>query len=700
MTYLSPDSQFEKTRKVSGPRALQPSQWGMLCPSDTPEGEACGLVKNLALMTHVTTDEEEGPLCRLAYALGTEPLCLLGGAQLGNPGSALVFLNGHVLGAHRWPERLAGSLRALRRAGRLGEFVSVHTVPGRCYIASDGGRVCRPLIIVTRAKPSVTQRHLDALRCGNLGFGDFIASGLVEYLDVNEENNSLIAVTEAQLARSSVTHLEIEPFTILGVVAGLIPYPHHNQSPRNTYQCAMGKQAMGAVGFNQQVRCDTLLYLLVYPQKPLVTTKTITLVGYDRLGAGQNATVAVLSYSGYDIEDALIMSSASLDRGFGRCTVMRKLGAVVKKYANRSVDRVVAPPRPATGAGRDRRSLLDADGVAAVGQLIESGDVFVNKESPTNTRDAAPLATGVQAASSAGGVASEYRPTPCVYRGDAAVVERIMLTMSEEGQLLIKVMARSTRRPEVGDKFSSRHGQKGVIGAIVPQSDLPFSGRGVSPDLVMNPHGFPSRMTVGKLLELLGSKAAVAALGRPAFGTAFADGPGGHGDGVTALSEALVASGFSYDGRDALTCGVSGESLGAYVFMGPVYYQKLKHMVVDKMHARARGPRVVLTRQPTEGRSRDGGLRLGEMERDCLIGYGAAALMVERLMTSSDAFEATVCTRCGLLGYVNHKLKARVCPLHRVPDDSALVNMQLPYACKLLFQELTSMGIAPRLKIL
>jgi len=680
------NSQFEKTRKVSGPRALQPSQWGMLCPSDTPEGEACGLVKNLALMTHVTTDEEEEPLRRLAFALGTEPAALLAGDQLGSAGSSLVFLNGHVLGCHAWPEQLAASLRALRRAGRLGEFVSVHTVPGRCYIASDGGRVCRPLIIVRQGMPRVTDAHLATLRAGKLSFGDFIGNGLVEYLDVNEENNSLIALTEQHLCLAS-THLEIEPFTILGVVAGLIPYPHHNQSPRNTYQCAMGKQAMGAVGFNQQMRMDTLLYLLVYPQKPLVTTKTIQLVGYDRLGAGQNATVAVMSYSGYDIEDALVMNSASLDRGFGRCTVMRKHGAARKKYANRAEDRIVAPPPSQQPSARDRRGLLDSDGIVAVGQLIQPGDVFVNKESPVNTRD--PVDTKQPL----------YRPSPAIYRGEAAIVDRVMLTTSDEGQVLVKAMVRSTRRPEVGDKFSSRHGQKGVVGTIVPQADLPFSARGICPDLVMNPHGYPSRMTVGKLLELLGSKAAVTSLNRACMGTAFADVPGSHGDSAAVLSEALVKAGFSYDGKDMLTCGLTGEPLAAYVFMGPVYYQKLKHMVVDKMHARARGPRVVLTRQPTEGRSRDGGLRLGEMERDCLIAYGASSLLVERLMTSSDAFEATVCQRCGLLGYFHHGLKARLCSHCNVPGSDDLVTLQLPYACKLLFQELQAMNICPRLTL-
>ena len=760
-------SQFEKTRKVSGPRALQPSQWGMVCPSDTPEGEACGLVKNLALLTHVTTDSDEQLLKRLAFALGTHPLPLVVGAsgagrrQGSSTTTALVFLNGHVLGTHAQPERLASSLRALRRCGRLGEFVSVHTVPQRCYISSDGGRVCRPLIVVKHGQPLVTQAHCDALTSGAWTFSSLLARGLVEYLDVNEENNCLVALTEDKLS-GDVTHLEIEPFTILGVVAGLIPYPHHNQSPRNTYQCAMGKQAMGSVGFNQSIRADTLLYLLVYPHKPLVTTKQIQLTGFDRLGAGQNAVVAVMSYSGYDIEDALIVSKASLDRGFGRCIVMRKHSCVRKRYANRMEDRITAPAHlagsssagggglgttaapPATsaslqlgvqtvaqagGAGqkqhhRDRRGVLDLDGIVGVGQLVQPGDIFVNKESPLNTRDSssapggvpdAPGAAGLpsggggQAQAAAAAAAAGFRPTPAVYRGEAAVIDRVLLTVSDEGQLVIKAMARSTRVPEVGDKFSSRHGQKGVVGAVVPQRDLPFSlASGMTPDVVMNPHGFPSRMTVGKLLELVGAKASVTGLGRCADGTAFGDSPGGHGDGVAELSAALVRAGLSYDGREALVCGLSGNLLSSYVFTGPVYYQKLKHMVADKMHARARGPRLVLTRQPTEGRSRDGGLRLGEMERDCLIAYGSAALLHERLCLSSDVTDVAVCTLCGLLGYYHHGVRDRVCSSCARSGAAAggtaavggtVVSLKLPYAAKLLFQELQAMNVCPRLRL-
>eukprot|EP00887_Chlorella_sp_A99_P006810 scaffold2.g6810.t1 len=720
---------FEKTRKVSGPRALQPSQWGMLCPADTPEGESCGLVKNLALMTHVTTDDEEAPIQRLAYLLGVEPAGLLVGNELHD----------------RWGWVLVEALRGLRRSGKLGEFVSVYIQHKNVHIASDGGRVCRPLIICDRGRPRVTADHLRRLKDGSWNFNHFLKHGLVEYLDVNEENMSLIALYVKDCC-GDTTHLEIEPFTILGVVAGIIPFPHHNQSPRNTYQCAMGKQAMGNVAFNQLNRMDTLLYLLCYPQRPLLTTKTIELVGFDRLGAGQNATVAVMSYSGYDIEDAIVMNRASLDRGFGRCVVLRKHSASLKKYANRTQDRITLPAaalaQQAGGAAqrKGKYSVLDRDGIVAAGEVLSQGECLVHKQMPTNTRD--PVANPSVMPD------AFYRTAPITwkgYPGEKCVVDKVLLTSNDESACVVKVLVRHTRRPELGDKFSSRHGQKGVVGSIWDQSDMPFSEAGVVPDLIMNPHGFPSRMTVGKMIELLGSKAAVCT-GRFHYGTAFGE-PAGLANDVASISDELVGAGYSYCGKDLMHSGITGEPLEAYIFMGPVYYQKLKHMVLDKMHARARGPRVVLTRQPTEGRSRDGGLRLGEMERDCLIGaparlggparraawiaarpggtgaarpaapsrrreprlarplplcYGASMLLLERLMISSDQFEVHVCTHCGLMGYFDARRQRAVCPTtkaRRGGSSDHMATMKLPYAAKLLFQELQSMNIVPRLHL-
>lgn len=679
MTRIS--SQFEKTRKVSGPRALQPSSFGMLCPADTPEGEACGLVKNLALMTHITTDDEESPIERLIFMLGAEDISTVGGSELYAPGSFLVLLNGTPVATTRTPSQFLTSFRKLRRSGRISEFVSIfiNHHHNTIQVATDEGRICRPLIIVEDKKSKVTKRYLKSLRQGSMDFDDFLARGLVEYLDVNEENDSHIAMYESDIT-STTTHLEIEPFTVLGAVAGLIPYPHHNQSPRNTYQCAMGKQAIGFIANNQFLRIDTLLYLMVYPQKPLVKTRTIELVKYDKLPAGQNATVAVMSYSGYDIEDALVLNKASVDRGFGRCQVLRKYPVSLKTYPNETRDNTQSPEKDDTGGPAKGHNLVDFDGIARVGEKVQAGDIIVNKSVPRNAHS-----SGL---SEKGSDRSGDDMQPVKYRlPDPSYIDKVMVTQGEGvNYQVIKVQTRQTRVPEVGDKFSSRHGQKGVVGIIAEQVDMPFSDLGITPDIIMNPHGFPSRMTVGKMLELVSGKAGILK-GQFEYGTAFG------GSKLEDMSRALIEAGYSYDGKDYLTSGITGEPLPAYVFTGPIYYQKLKHMVQDKMHSRSRGPRAILTRQPTEGRSRDGGLRLGEMERDCLIAYGASQLMRERLMLSSDSHQVDVCESCGFMAF------ARWCQRCARAGESAsnVVRMTLPYAFKLLLNELGSMNVNTRL---
>jgi DNA-directed RNA polymerase III subunit RPC2 len=714
MTRIS--SQFEKTRKVSGPRALQPSQFGMLCPSDTPEGEACGLVKNLALMTHITTEIDEGPIRKLIFILGAEDVLTISGAEIHSEGAYTIFINGTPVGFTRQPKYFLGNFRKLRRMGRVSEFVSIyinHHYNG-VHIATDEGRICRPLIVVEKGKSKITARYLKSLRAGKMVFDDFLKRGLVEYVDVNEENDSNIAIYEHEI-KDSTTHLEIEPFTILGAVAGLIPYPHHNQSPRNTYQCAMGKQAIGAIAHNQFLRIDTLLYLMVYPQQPMVKTRHIELISYDKLPAGQNAIVAVMSYSGYDIEDALVLNKASVDRGFGRCQVFRKYSTTLRKYPNSTVDRIGDPqfdtyyePEEITievkgkngqpkydedgnrltktvRTGKDKvikkrvakHRILEMDGLAGVGEEVHGGEVYMMKQ--------VPMSTSTSGLSTQSSLQTEYRDAPLAYKlPEKSHIDKVMLSTTESEATLLKVLTRQTRRPELGDKFSSRHGQKGVVGLIANQEDLPFTDTGIVPDIMMNPHGFPSRMTVGKMLELISGKAGVLR-GTLEYGTAFGGSPVGE------MGQVLIEHGFSYSGKDFLTSGITGEALPAYVFMGPVYYQKLKHMVMDKMHSRSRGPRAVLTRQPTEGRSRDGGLRLGEMERDCLIAYGASQLLLERLMLSSDAHEVDICGRCGLMGYKNW------CQTCRSSKDVS--RMVVPYAAKLLVQELLSMNVLARLKL-
>ncbi|KAI7077973.1 DNA-directed RNA polymerase III subunit, partial [Hortaea werneckii] len=344
---------------------------------------------------------------------------------------------------------------------------------------------------------------------------------------------------------------------------------------------------------------------------------------------------------------------ASCDRGFGRCQVFKKISVPLKGYPNGYSDRM---------SDRDmenpRHRKIGKDGIVEVGSEIEAGDMYMLKETPMNQ---------TTAVNSAG---QKWAPQHMSYKlPDPAYADKVCITTNEGNNTIMKIQTRQTRRPEIGDKFSSRHGQKGVCGLLAEQADMPFSDKGVTPDIIMNPHGFPSRMTVGKMLELVSGKAGVLE-GKQEYGTPFG------GSKVEDMGNALVRNGFSYTGKDFVTSGITGESLPAYVFFGPIYYQKLKHMVADKMHARSTGPRAILTRQPTEGRSRQGGLRLGEMERDCLIAYGASQLLLERLMLSSDAHEVDVCETCGMMGYNNW---CQSCQSSR-----GVVKMTMPYAAKLL----------------
>lgn len=735
-------SQFEKSRKLTGPRSLQPSQWGIICPVDTPEGEQCGLVKHLALHAQVTTElVNKDLIAAVCFAHGVYPWALapsafdlVGSGSESSRASALVFHNGSLLGCHSNPEGFVTAVRNLRRSGVLSQYVSVyyHLSVNSVYISSDRGRLCRPLLIVdpTTQRPKLTVHHVRAIAEKRCSMDDLVKQGVVEWLDVNEENDAYIGFIAADgsvrlghnlqhgskgtagasgdmhkngssaMSEPIPTHAEIEPYTILGVVGGLIPFPHHNQSPRNTYQCAMGKQAIGAVAHNQYARLDTVLPLLVYPQRPLVSTRTLSLVNWNDLPAGQNASVAVLSYSGYDIEDAVILNKASLDRGFGRCHLFKRTACSLENRAglNERVCKVdpLAAERAASGApqivanrshqgrrgyrgvGSGGLAKIDDDGLPAIASSLVDGDIQIHKMSPVIADPGSSVTAAVSA--------TAWAPMPLRYKNPLpATVDRVLWSQDEASEVSVKVVLRQSRIPEVGDKFSSRHGQKGVVGLIVSQEDLPFSEQGWSPDIIMNPHGFPSRMTVGKMLELLTGKSCVLE-GKIGDGTVFG------GTSREYICETLTKHGFNPSGKDLLYDGMTGKAYECYIFSGPIYYQRLKHMVADKIHARSTGPRQALTRQPTEGRSRDGGLRLGEMERDCLIAHGVGNLIVERLVLSSDGYDMPVCRACGIIAR-----SASMCEYCK--DGSAVVHVSVPYACKLMFQELMSMCILPRLEL-
>lgn len=536
---------------------------------------------------------------------------------------------------------------------------------------------------------------------GRARFSWLMRKGVMEYLDTQEEEGAMIAMRPDDLNGtycSTYTHCEVHPAMILGICASIIPFPDRNQSPRNTYQSAMGKQAMGVYASNFLVRMDTMASVLYYPQKPLVTTRGMQYMHFRELPAGTNAIVAIACYTGYNQEDSLIMNHSSVDRGFFRSLFYRcyvesedkvprdiatatVVGGALKLGAN--VERFEKPSEAnTTGLKPNNRDKLDADGLVAPGVAVSGDDVLIGK-----TVTLHPPPPGVMSTRAARldrkDASVSMRPH------ETGIVDRVMLSTNQAGQRMVKVRVRSVRFPQVGDKFASRHGQKGTVGMLYRQEDMPFTEEGITPDIIVNPHAIPSRMTVGHLIECLFGKVLTFS-GQEGEGTAFT------GATVDKLGRQLHKLGYQRSGNEVMFNGHTGRRLEAQIFLGPTYYQRLKHMVDDKIHSRARGPVTMLTRQPMEGRSKEGGLRFGEMERDCIIAHGTANLLQERLFLNSDAYRVHVCELCGLIAIADLQTMSFHC---KSCNSRKVSQIFLPYACKLMFQELMAMQIAPRLRL-
>jgi len=681
-------SPLSRTQPNFEARDLHSTHFGRICPSETPEGSNCGLVKNLALSAIISISVPSEDLIEKLYELGTSHF--LDVKDSVKKDGTRVFVDGKLIGYNKDGEKLAESLREQRRSSKIHPHIgiSIHQpeqegATKRLYVNCNAGRVLRPLIIIKDDKLTLTAELLDKISTKLIAWHDLLRMGVIELIDANEEENCLITFNDKGTKKH--THLEIFPSTILGAGASIIPYPEHNQSPRNTYESAMAKQSLGFSTPMMNTSTYVRQHSMLYPQTPIVTTKAMGLLGLEKRHAGQNCVVAVLPFDGYNIEDAIVLSKSSVERGLGRTFFYRIYESESKQYPGGMRDNFEIPNADDNLRGyKGEKSyrLLEDDGIIASESRVSGGDILIGKTSPPRFME-------------------EYRELESrgPYRRDTSigvrpseigVVDTIVLTQSNEGGKMFKVRIRDMRLPEIGDKFASRHGQKGVVGILAKAEDLPYTADGISPDVLINPHAFPSRMTVGMMMESITGKAA-AIRGKKVDASAFV------GEKMEDVKGVMKDAGFQYSGKEIMYDGKTGKQFAVEVFIGVVYYQKLHHMVADKIHARARGQVQMLTKQPTEGRARGGGLRFGEMERDCIIAYGASMILKDRLLDESDKTEIFVCERCGLVAY--HDIKQRRFYCRVCVDKGKVSSVSVAYAFKLLLQEMSSLAIAPRLLI-
>ncbi len=595
---------------------------------------------------------------------------------------AEVFLNGKFIGTVDDPKKLVDSFVEERRKGKIHYSVNIYheEETNSVFIEATRGRAIRPLIVVKNGKPLLTDRHLEQIEKNEITFFDLVNQGIIEYLDAMEEENALVAFSEEELTPEH-THMEILPLAIMGLCTSLVPYGNFNQSTRLNAGSKNQKQALGFYVANYLIRMDMDVNLLHEPQIPIVQTIMHKSSEYEKHPSGQNVVLAIISFDGYNMEDSLILNRASVDRGFARSTYYRPVISEELRYPGGLTDEICIPDKEVKGykSERDYR-FLEADGIIYPEAVVEEGDIIIGKTSPPrflNSMDEYNLATSNRRESSVG-----------MKHGEKGVVDFVLITENEEGNKLVQTRIRDQRIPEIGDKFTSRHGQKGVVGLIVNPEDMPFSASGIVPDIIFNPHGIPSRMTIAHLIELLGGKVGSLA-GRYIDGTSF------EAENHEDLRKELAKLGFREDGTETFYNGRTGEIMKAQIYVGNMYYQKLKHMVANKIHARARGPVQLLTRQPTEGRAKEGGLRLGEMEKDTFVSHGASMLLKERF--DSDRTIVPICEQCGLTAIHDEFKKRSYCPI--CGENAQVSNVEMSYAFKLLLDELKSLGIYPKLML-
>jgi DNA-directed RNA polymerase II subunit RPB2 len=922
-----PSDKKKKNNKIVGPRKQHASQFGYICPAETPEGATVGLVKNMAMGCVITLQSNSAPVKEwLSTRTGTTPFTLSNFKD--GAGKCIIYVNGDIMGYHPHPDRVYNQFLHLRRCGKFNPYISIHwdIVNNEMFIFSDAGRLTRPVFIADENQLRISNGHIEKLRANNGNWNTLImpvldraiqrlpidwyltnrpvdqlqdyfyyshddrrVQSVVEFIDTEEVNNCMIAMTRDDLAQAKsrecktwvasesnelnqddlgtqyitkYTHCEIHPGLMLGVLACVIPFPDHSQSPRNAYQSSMGKQAMSCYATNFLKRLDTIGYVMNYLEKAVVASKFGKYIHYNELPIGLNAIVAICAYTGYNQEDSIMLNGHSVDMGFFRSTYYHTYRDDEKKIQSNGKEEKFCKPDPeyTKGIKPGNYDKLDERGFVRENEYVTSKDVIMGKKLPLKNK----YLNGHQV----------YKDCSTSLRmNETGYVDKVFIDRNEEGFLSGKIRIRNERIPSIGSKFASRVGQKGTVGMIYPQEHMPFTKDGLVPDIIMTPHAIPSRMTIGQLLECIIGKASVH-LGGYSECTAFSD------IDPHKVGAILEANGYDYCGNEILYSGITGKQMDVQIFMGPTYYQRLKHMVEDKMHcltldhevltdnrgwrrfmdleptdrvatlnfktlhaewqsptakhyyaapsdgsnrrmfrirnsdtgldtvitdehkmfykvamidpierkpvdtyelqeatslyeflarwkdhpvsvrphvylakqqhyspenqeeynygpriewlpiefsdmtiefrcepvwcltvpnsifyvrrngmeywtgnSRNSGPVVQLTRQPAEGRARDGGLRLGEMEKDCMNAHGSVAFLKERMLDVSDGFDVFICGSCGNYAVVNTNPDSNIYRCDCCDNYSSFRRVTIPYAAKLLSQELQGMGL-------
>ena len=696
LTYLSSlshlrrvNTPIDKSGKLVPPRRLHNSTWGFLCPAETPEGQSVGIVKNLAYLAHITINSNSSGLYDYILPI-IQSIDSYEGSYKELDDFAKVFINGSWVGVTNEPEKIYNILKDKKYKGIINIYTSIifNCKLKEIRVCNDAGRITRPLLKIKNNKLLYDYTIIQKIKDDELNWDDLVVGikledSIIEYVDSYEQNNAMIAMKPVDLNNNNNTniyhysHCEIHPSTIFGILASCIPFPDSNQSPRNTYQSAMGKQAIGMYVTNYDNRMDKTAYVLTYPMRPLVETRIMNIIKLNNIPSGQQVIVAIMSHTGYNQEDSLLFNKGAIDRGLFLATIYHTEKDEDKKLFGTEEIRCKPDKTKTKNIKFGNYDKLTPQGIMKENTLIEDRDIIIGKVIPIkeNKND---FTKSVKF--SDGSISHRTQ--------EESYVDKNYIETNGDGYNFCKVRIRNFRKPVIGDKFSSRHGQKGTIGNIIPEEDMPFTANGLKPDIIINPHAIPSRMTIAQLKETLLGKVLLE-MGLFGDGTSF-----GEFD-ISTIIDKLNDLGYESKGNELMYNALTGEQLSMNIFIGPAFYQRLKHMVNDKQHSRSIGPMVNLTRQPAEGRSRDGGLRFGEMERDCMIAHGAARFTKGRIYDASDAFSVFVCNKCGLIASFNNKEHIHYCNTCGNRNDFKYV--EIPYACKLMFQELITMNIAPRI---